>query len=197
MAYGSWLGVSQTAKPIQSIHIGDYDHVARKAQAAWIGDADNKARLFYQSAVIVPSIESYYKNGSSSSGYTATVVTAYKNGYCGYVFAPAKEYDNCKKVTMYIYVTERAGEQLTMIVRNGSSSWLSYNAGWGNKFYATPSALGWNAIDITEPLNTLITDSGSVAEDGIKVYFSSANGVKIAGKPRGQAGEFPAYLVLS
>lgn len=199
MASGSWLGVSQTAKFINSIHIGDRNQVARKAQAAWIGDANNKARLFYQSSVIVPSIESYFRNAADGGqSYDHEIVIAYKNGYCGYVFAPAKAYDNCKKATMYIYVTQRAGEELTIMLSNGSSDWLSASAGWAdaNELYFTPTQLGWNEIDITDKLNQLIASEGSVAEDGIKVYFRSTYGVQIAGKPRGKEGEFAAYLVL-
>lgn len=137
-------------------------------------------------------------SGSVTTNNSTIYAKASGSGYAGYTFAGNSAFSSFTTARLYVYITgNNSPSTLTMIVRNNADSWYYYSTGWGNSFTATPSfsGAGWLSVNITEKLNTLISDVGSsaIVSNGLKVYFRSSNNVAIAS----YSSSNPAYIILS
>lgn len=187
---GAWIGVDGIARKMKSMYVG-VDGIARKVKAAWIG-VNGVARLFYQAQTKLLASTGYYRiSGEGSEISTEITVRSPSAGYAALVFPASTAFSSFSKATMYIYVTSNPGK-LTMATLSGASNWLSYNAGLANTFEYTPSATGWQAIDITSALNTLISSNTTIPSNGLKVYFRGYGNCRIAGTSTTEC----AYIIL-
>lgn len=167
-----------------------YAYSATASQAL----ASNSITFYYEDPSVTLTAYASRTKTSSSTDTSSTPITARPsgNGYGAISFPSSSKFDDFSSAWLYFYV-ESAASTVTMKLASTSDSWLSYNAGWANKFTTSTSNGSWASVNITSYLNTLISDVGSIASSGLRVYFRSENYTKICG----YTGSNPAYVVLS
>lgn len=179
-----------TATSSKSIYI--------KAYSDTLGDGSTSSTVTYtyKSPSTTISATGSLTKTSSGTDSSSTPIVAHNSstGYAGYTFSGSSAFSSFSTAKLYFYVTA-AASTVKVVPRDGSVSWYSYNTGLGSPYTSVSTSVGWNSVDITSELNTLISNVGAsqLTSYGLKIFFRSENTVKIAG----YSSSYPAYIVLT
>lgn len=181
---GALIGIDNVAHSIKNLYVG-VSNQARQVKAAWIG-VGGIARLFYQSSVTLPVIDSRYNtSGTATTSGTTLYARNPSTGYAACVFDGSTKFASFTKATLYVYITGNGSTstELTTWLRNGADNWIKYNANLDISYRTifSDSSTGLHAYDITTALKDLYLANNAIVTNGIKVYFRSYNNIKIAG----------------
>ena len=195
MGQSIFLGLSDTARKVKALWIGDANGKAHKIKAAWIG-VGGIAKQFYLSIVKIFAISAYERGGSGST--TGDIKALKKgSGYAAIGFPANDAFADCQKLTLHFYVVSNNSNFNTISVRDGATKDGAFSV---DASIATPipeyepTDIGWQSVDVTIALDAA---SGGVTRD-----VAAANGVKVFMRSRGNTvvggigGEYCPYLTI-